>query len=280
MNREHQRRGQGGQEQVGTLVAVPVADRSPPPQGKDAVGDRAEPRRRPVAERGQIGDHAHVPEEKRDGEVGPHRKEVPNQGAPELRPHLHLVGDRDRPVQHPHPPHVDSGEHEGADDGEDRHRFGEAVDRGPPFLAEEIEDRADQGARVADPDPEDEVDDRKPPHHRVLVAPHPHAGGEEIQDHHAQDAGKEERDRKGDVPRPRGPAGLVDPADLLGDGTELVVAQDQRRPASRIVKRVVNRQRGHPACVEVGDAIRSGIGFRSLARYVVRGLVLISSSIS
>jgi hypothetical protein len=48
-------------------------------------------------------------------------------------------------------------EHAGADDREDRHRLGEAVDRGPPLLPEQEQDRRDQRTGVADADPEHEV---------------------------------------------------------------------------------------------------------------------------
>ena len=54
---------------------------------------------------------------------------------------------------------------------EERHRLGEAVDRGAPLLLEEQEDRRDERAGVADADPPDEVGDVEGPGDRDVVAP-------------------------------------------------------------------------------------------------------------
>ena len=64
-----------------------------------------------------------------------------------------------------------SGKMPGAGDGEERHRLGEAVDRRPPRLLEQQQDRGDQRAGVADADPPDEVDDVEAPADRDVVAP-------------------------------------------------------------------------------------------------------------
>jgi hypothetical protein len=60
-----------------------------------------------------------------------------------------------------------------ARDREERHRLGEAVDRGPPFLVQEEQDRGDERAGVPDPDPPDEVDDREAPGDGDVDAPDP-----------------------------------------------------------------------------------------------------------
>ena len=41
---------------------------------------------RAVAQRRHVGNHAHVPEQQRDGEIGADREHVPDQGAAKLRP--------------------------------------------------------------------------------------------------------------------------------------------------------------------------------------------------
>ena len=230
---------------------MPVTHAASPAQGEDAVRDRPDPGRRPVAEGGQVGNHARVPEQQRHREISSDREDVPQQRAAELRPDLHLVGDGEHPVEDPHPTDVDAGEHPRADDREDRHRLGKPVDAGPPLLTEQMKDRRDQRAGVADADPEDEVDDRESPHHRVHVAPHADAGGEEVQDQAAENAEKRQRDHKGDVPCKRRAAGLVDRADLLRHRAELVMVQHQRRPPRGIIERVVDRQRRHPMIIRV-----------------------------
>ena len=48
-------------------------------------------------------------------------------------------------------------------------------DGGSPSCPEEIEDGRDQGARMGDPDPEDEIDEIGAPHDRVVDARDPHA---------------------------------------------------------------------------------------------------------
>ncbi len=121
---QHQRRGQRGQEQVRPLVDVPLPGRAPPAQGEHAVGELPQRRGGPVAQRGQVGDHAQVPEQQRHRGVGAHREHVPQQRAAEVRPDRHLVRIRRQPVDEPHPAHVDRRKHAGADHGEDRHRLG------------------------------------------------------------------------------------------------------------------------------------------------------------
>ena len=70
----------------------------------------------------------------------------------------------------------------GAGDGEQRHRLGEPVDRGPPLLAQQQQDGRDQRAGVADADPPDEVDDREAPADRHVDAPDADALDEQLGD--------------------------------------------------------------------------------------------------
>jgi hypothetical protein len=95
------------------------------------------------------------------------------------------------------------GEDEGADDGEDRHRLGEAVDRRAPLLAEDEEDGADERPRVADADPPDEVRDVPRPVDRRRVAPDADAPVEEVADAQTKMPAKVSAMRK-QIHQPRG----------------------------------------------------------------------------
>ena len=129
-----------------------------------------------VAQRGEIGNEAHVPEQQRDGEVGADRGRVPGQRAAKLRPDAHRRRVGNEPVEEPRPPEVQQREEPGLDDREERHRLGEAVDAGAPRLLEEQQDGGDERPGVADPDPPDEVDDPEGPADRDVVAPDADAG--------------------------------------------------------------------------------------------------------
>jgi len=113
---------------------------------------------------------------------------------------------------------VEEGEEPGAGDGEQRHRLGEAVDRGAPRLVQQQQDGGDQRAGMADPDPPDEVDDGEAPRHGDIDAPNPNAGGEEIGDGVEQQHHQGERQPEAEEPTPRRSAGEHDGADLVGDG--------------------------------------------------------------
>ena len=142
---------------------APVLRRSAPAEREDAVDDARAARRRAVAQRGEIGNEPEVPEEERDGEVRRHRGRVPRERAAELRPHAHRRRVGNEPVSEPRPPEVEEREHPRLDDGEERHRLGEAVDARAPLLLEQEQDRRDERAGVTDADPPDEVDDREAP---------------------------------------------------------------------------------------------------------------------
>ena len=91
-------------------------------------------------------------------------------------------------------------EEAGAHDGEDRHRFGEPVDRRAPSLLEQQQDRGDQRAGVADADPPDEVDDREAPADRDVDAPDPGALQQQPGDRHPEHPHDEEAERDDDEP--------------------------------------------------------------------------------
>ena len=134
--------------------------------------------------------------------VGADREHVPDQRAAELRPDAHRVRIRQQPVgRQPRPAGVDQREHQRAGDREERHRFGEAVDRRPPVLLEQQQDRRDQRAGVADADPPDEVDDVERPADRDVVAPDADALQEQVADRHQQEVQEQEPDQRRDDPR-------------------------------------------------------------------------------
>ena len=107
---EDERCRQAGEDQVRRLVVQPVARRAAPAEREEAVdvapnrGDRA------VAQRGEVGDQADVPEERGDRAVGGDREEVPEERAPEPRPRAHLVRERRHPVREPGTADVNAGE--------------------------------------------------------------------------------------------------------------------------------------------------------------------------
>src|SRR6185437_15801089 len=63
MHREHQRRGDAGEQQAGRLVQPPVVRRSPPSESEDAVKTLLEPARRAVPQITEIWNHPDVPEQ-------------------------------------------------------------------------------------------------------------------------------------------------------------------------------------------------------------------------
>ena len=76
--------------------------------------------------------------------VGRDREDVPDQRAAPLRPERHRVGIRHQPVEEPGAAHVQERKQPRAGDGEQRHRLGEPVDRRPPLLLQQQQDRRDQ----------------------------------------------------------------------------------------------------------------------------------------
>ena len=200
MHGEHERRGHGGEQQVGALVVDPVPVRAAPAQGKDPVGDARGGRLGPVAHGGDVRDEADVPKQQRHGEVGRDGEHVPQQGAAEVGPQPHLVRERERPVDDPHATDVNGGEQQGADDREDGHGLGRSVDRGPPLLPEQEQHGGDERPRVTDADPEHEVDDGPAPAHGDVQTPGAGALPKQVAQGDAQDAEHTEGEQEEDPP--------------------------------------------------------------------------------
>ena len=229
VHRKHERRADAGEDQVGHLVVAPVAVGTAPAHREQAVEERTEfisGVEEPVAEHREVGNQADIPEEHRDRAVGRDREHVPLQRRTEVLPDDVRVRDREEIPRIPYATDVEDREDRGADDCENRHGLGGAIDRRAPLLTEQAQDRGDKRAGVADTDPEDEVDDVPRPVDRVGVAPHPDAGDDEVGDagdrEGRDEAGEDEAD-----PPPRGGLALDDPADLLGDPREGTVVLDE-----------------------------------------------------
>ena len=264
MDREDQRRRQRRENEVRGLVVMPLPLRAAPSERHETVDELPHRRLRPIANCRQVRDEADVPEQERDRAVDADREDVPEQRTPEVWPHPHLVRQREHPVGDPDAAHMDPRERHGAHDREDRHRFRRAVDRGAPALAEEEEDRGDQGAGVADADPEHEVRDVPRPANRNVEAPDPDPLPEQPRHGHAEQAeereGRKEKHPPADRRRP-----LERLGDDVGDGVEVRRAQDQRRTAyDRVVEQFCFRVRH--ACSRSLVLLRRGRLDHPLAR--------------
>ncbi len=170
VHREHERRRERGEEQIGAREVPPLAIGVPPAEAtarEDALAHRI---RLPVAQHRESGISPMYRKVRGDREVREDREHVPHERALELRPDEPPVRIRNQPEELPRPPEVQNREESGRHDGEHRHRFGAAVDRRAESGAEQIQNRRDQRSGVTDTDPEDEGDDVHAPHHRRVVA--------------------------------------------------------------------------------------------------------------
>ena len=281
VHREHQRRRHARKQQVRVLVTLPVARRAAPAERERAIDVFRDLVLGAVTQRRQIRDEPGVPEERGYRSVGADREHVPDERAAELRPDVHAVRVREQPVGgEPRPAGVDKREHQRAGDSEERHRFGEPVDRRAPVLLEEQQNRRDERAGVADADPPHEIDDVERPADRNVVTPDADALEEQVADRDQQHVQEQEGDRRRDHPRDRLVLRQYDRGDFARHRLERMTRLDDRR--RRLVGRALDVCRIHQCPVvrsPVFAGSSSGLGLRSDARYVVRGRVLRSSSI-
>src|SRR5208282_6686848 len=77
VNGKHEWRGESSEKQVRGLIPLPVARGATPPHSKHSVNDLLGLSCGAVAQRGEIGDQAHKPEEQGDRAVGRDSKDVP-----------------------------------------------------------------------------------------------------------------------------------------------------------------------------------------------------------
>ena len=257
VHRDDERRREAGQDQVGRLVVGPVPGRAAPAHGEHAVDELDARVLRPVAQRREVGDQPHEPEQQRDRRVGRDREHVPDQRALEVRPDAHRVRVRHQPVgADPGPAHVQDREHPGAGHREQRHRLGEAVDRGAPLLAQQQQDRRDQRAGVADADPPDEVDDREAPADGDVDAPDPDAPEQQPGEREQQHVHDRERDREADEPAERRLLREHEARDLVGDAREGVAGADDRRLDADRGLDARAASHGVPRCRKAGPGSR------------------------
>ena len=262
MDGEDEGRAEAGEDEAGGLVVVPVPRGAAPAHGERPVEILPDRVSRAVAERREVGDQPHEPEDGGNRRVGRHGEDVPDERASEVDPHSHRVRVGEEPVEDLRAAEVEDRVHAGTGDREERHRLGEPVDRRPPLLPEEEEDRGDQRPGVADADPPDEVDDVEAPADGDVDAPDADALHEEVRHGVQEHEKEEERDREAEDPPPRC---LVENRrrDLVGDGGGRVPRRDDRR---------ARKDGRHQACpsfpcpgVPVPVA-RAGWGFESFAR--------------
>ena len=175
VNREHQRRGEAGEDEIRHLVVTPLPVRSAPAERENAVDVFGHPRLGPVAQGREIGDQAGKPKQDGHGEVSRDREYVPEQRGAEVRPDAVGIRDRCQEPRHPHATYVDAGEDTRAHHRKERHCLRRAVDRRAPLLACEEKDRRDERAGVSDTDPEHEVGNIPRPTIRVVFPPGPDA---------------------------------------------------------------------------------------------------------
>ena len=206
---------------------APLAVATAPAHGEDAVEEFAQAGFAAVANRGEVGDHAEVPEDQGDREIGRDREDVPEQGRFEVLPDRVGIRDRCQEPGEPHAADVEGRENAGTDHREDRHRLGGAVDRGAPVLAGEEEHGGDQRAGVADTDPEHEVGDVPAPEDAVGHAPDADAAGDEVGEPAADaDEGDEGGRDEEQPPEERLPV-FKNSADPLGDPVVGAVVEDE-----------------------------------------------------
>ncbi len=185
-----------------------------------------------VAQRRQVGNQSHEPEQQRNRGIGGDREHVPHQRAAELRPHPHGVGIREQPVSQPGPAHVDQRKHAGGRHRKQRHGLGEAVDRVAPRLPQQQQDGGDQRAGVADADPPHKIDDGKSPADGNGDAPDPDAAHKQITNRVQHHHGQQESHAESDEPPARGRPREHDRADLVGDRGKGMPRLDDRSSAA------------------------------------------------
>jgi hypothetical protein len=121
----------------------------------------------------------------------------------------------------------------GAGHREERHGLGEAVDRLPPRLAQQQQDRRDERAGVTDADPPDEVDDVEAPADRDVDAEDADAAEHQVADGVEQHQQQQAADDEANPPGARQPRTQHDGADLVGDRAEGEARADDRRALAR-----------------------------------------------
>ena len=98
---------------------------------------------------------------------------------------------------------MDARKNGGADDREQCHRFSGAIDRGAPFLSQQIKNGRDQSAGVSDTDPEHEIGNVPGPADGMVQSPGADPGGNLIAETEKTETGNSRSDSEGDPPPAR-----------------------------------------------------------------------------
>ena len=181
-----------------------------------------------IAQRGQVWNQSYEPEEQRYGGVRGYCEDVPHERAAKLRPEPHWIRQRHQPVKQPRAAHVQERKHARAGHGEERHGFGEAVDRRAPLLAQQQQNGGDERPGVANSDPPDEIDNREAPADGYIDAPDAHTFNQQIANREVQKHQKGKGDRKAEKPALRRAASEHNRADLVGYRAKRMPRLDDR----------------------------------------------------
>ena len=200
VHRDDQRRRQPRQQQIGRPVAVPVPRRAAPAHRQEPVDILRPAVLGPVPQRRQVRNqsrHTRI-RAKRWHTSRPRRRPRPAGCATAARaPSYSDKASASRNSQGL--PMWNSGKSPAHATANKRHRLGKAVDRSPPVLLEQEQDRRDQRPGMADPDPPDEIDDRKAPHHRDVDSP----DSDPAQEQHGERREQAPSSRQKPIPMPR-----------------------------------------------------------------------------
>ena len=222
MDADHERRGEGGEEEVRARVVTPLLVGAAPAERHHGV-EAAPPARGRVAQRGGVGDQPGEEEQRAHHQVGGDGERVPHQGRAEVDPERALVRVGEDPVSEPRPSEMDDGEESRRRHREHRHRFRDPVHGGAEPGAEEEEDGRDERARVRDSHPEDEVGDQDAPGDGAVEPRLAHAEADDAGPAIGADPGRADRAGEQDPVEPSAFSlgrvdALLDERELRGDG--------------------------------------------------------------
>ena len=128
VDREHQRSGQAGKYQGSHLMPVPVPGRSLPSETQHLVYRFLKPGLDLIANRPDIRDHSHIPENQRNGEIGRNGENIPDQGRVEIHPHAPCIWIGENVKAQQGPSHVYDREQHRTDHRKYGHGFSGPVD--------------------------------------------------------------------------------------------------------------------------------------------------------
>ena len=162
---------QGGKKQIAAGIMPPLFMCAGPSQGENGKDFFADSRC-PIPDGGQIRQHAGVPEQGTDGQIGADGNDIEHQRRLKIGPQGPLVGHRQHVKDHPDAAQMNKRKKTRSTDRENRHGFGGPGNGISPARPEQVQNGGDQGPRVGDTDPEHEIDQIGSPGHRVVLSAH------------------------------------------------------------------------------------------------------------